>query len=219
MGVGKVIHYLGSVLLFVAMILTIVINISAPVVDSISFTTLNLPGNADAKFGVFGYCSKGQSGGWSCSDSTIGYNPAKVIEDINGGDFSRARGDTIEALTRVLVLHPIGTVALFLAFILSLIAGSTILSILATLVASAAFIINTIALVVDFVTFSLLGNEINDQEGSATYGSAAWLSLVAAVLALVATIIMFVTCCAGRRKKSRESRKSTDNAYTNTHAY
>lgn len=62
MGVGKAIHYLGSALLFIAMVLTIVVNISAPVIDSISFTTLDLPGNADAKFGVFGYCSRGQTG-------------------------------------------------------------------------------------------------------------------------------------------------------------
>lgn len=154
---------------------------------------------------------------WSCSDSSIGYNPAKVIEDISSIDFSNARGDTVEALTRVFVLHPIGAAALFIAFLLSLAAGSTIVSILAMLVAAAAFIINAIALVIDFVAFTLLGNHINDHStGDATYGPAAWLALVTAVLALISTIIMFVTCCAGRRKKRRESRQvknSYDHGY------
>lgn len=62
MGIGKAIHYVGSAFLFIAMILTIVVDISAPVVDSISFVELDLPGGADATFGVFGYCSRTRDG-------------------------------------------------------------------------------------------------------------------------------------------------------------
>jgi hypothetical protein len=133
-----------------------------------------------------------------------------VIEGITSISYSNARSDTVEALTRVLVLHPVGTAALFLAFLLSLGSGSTIVSILAMLVSFAAFIINAIALVIDFVLFTLLGNEINDAVGAdAAYGPAAWLALVAGILALIATIIMFVTCCAGRRRRKRESSRKT----------
>lgn len=63
MGIGKAIHYIGTAFLFIAMILTIVVDISAPVVDSISFTKLDLPNGADARFGVFGYCSKARGSG------------------------------------------------------------------------------------------------------------------------------------------------------------
>jgi uncharacterized membrane protein len=211
MGIGRFIHYLGSALLFIAMVLTIVVDISAPVVDSISFVELDLPGGADARFGVFGYCSKSRaSADWVCTDASIGYDPASVIERVSAVNYSNARSDTIEALTRVLVLHPIGTAALFVAFLLSLAAGSTVISILAMLVSLVAFIINAIAVVIDFVTFTLLGNEINDLRGAdAAYGTAAWLALAAAVLALIATIIMFITCCAGRRSKKRDSRRKT----------
>lgn len=133
-----------------------------------------------------------------------------MIEGVTSISYSNARSDTVEALTRVLVLHPIGTAALFVAFLLSLASGSTVISILAMLVSFAAFIINAIALVIDFVLFTLLGNEINDTVGAdAAYGPAAWLALVAGILALVATIIMFVTCCAGRRRKRRESSRKT----------
>lgn len=215
MGVGKAIHYLGSAFLFIAMVLAIVVCISAPVTDTISFVSLNLP-QGDAKFGVFGYCSRPANGDWSCSDSSIGYNPAKVIEDISTVDFSNARSDTVEALTRVLVLHPVGAAVLFIAFLLSLAAGSTIISILAMLVAAAAFIINAVALIIDFVAFTLLGNEINDHSsGDASYGPAAWLALVVAILALISTIVMLVTCCAGRRQKKRESRH-VKNSYGET---
>jgi hypothetical protein len=61
MGVGKAIHYLGSAFLFIAMVLAIVVCISAPVTDTISFVSLNLP-QGDAKFGVFGYCSRPANG-------------------------------------------------------------------------------------------------------------------------------------------------------------
>lgn len=157
---------------------------------------------------------------WSCSDSSIGYDPAQVIEDVTNINYSNARSDSVEALTRVLVLHPIGTAALFVAFLLSLASGSTIVSILAMLVSFAAFIINAVALVIDFVLFTLLGNEINDATGAdAAYGPAAWLALVAGILALIATIIMFITCCAGRRRKKRASRKSMDAGYVDSGAY
>ena len=61
-GVSTFLHYAGSALLFIAMILTIVVDISAPVVKDISFVSLDLPGNTDAQFGVFGYCYQDRFG-------------------------------------------------------------------------------------------------------------------------------------------------------------
>lgn len=63
MAVGTALHYVGSGLLFIAMILTIVVDVSAPVVKDISFLNLDLPGDANAQFGVFGYCSTNSNGG------------------------------------------------------------------------------------------------------------------------------------------------------------
>lgn len=144
----------------------------------------------------------------TCSSARVGYDPAQVLENIDDANFSSARAKSTEALTRVLVLHPVGTVVLFIAFLLSLLAGSTVGSILATLASGVAFLINAIAVIITFVTFHLLIREVNKGTGSASYGPAIYLSLVAAVLALVSTILMFVTCCAGRRRRHRESRKS-----------
>lgn len=63
MGIGTALHYVGSVMLFVAMVLTIVVDISAPVVKNITFINLDLLGDADVRMGVFGYCTTGGNGG------------------------------------------------------------------------------------------------------------------------------------------------------------
>jgi hypothetical protein len=207
MGLGGALHYVGSFILFAAVILTVIIDISAPVVDSISMLKVD-NGNNHAKFGVFGWCTSG-SGQNTCSDSSIGYNPAKVLEQNNFADFSNAREDTTKALTNVFVLHPVGTGVAFLAFLLSLGSTSTALSILATLVTALAFVVNTVACIVSWVVFSLIRHEVNDDAAGskAKYGPALYLAVVAAALCLLATVIMFVTCCAGRRRRRRESRK------------
>lgn len=58
MGLGGALHYVGSFFLFVAVILTVVVDISAPVVDNITMLRVK-NGNNEAKFGVFGWCLKG----------------------------------------------------------------------------------------------------------------------------------------------------------------
>ena len=59
MGVGTIVHYVGSLMLFVAMVLTIVVDITSPTVRNLSFVNLDLQGENDATFGAFGYCWKG----------------------------------------------------------------------------------------------------------------------------------------------------------------
>jgi hypothetical protein len=207
-GVSTFLHYVGSALLFLAMVLTIVVDISAPVVKNISFVSLDLAGNADAQFGVFGYCYQGRTGSEStCSSSTVGYDPALVLERVDDSNFSNIRADSTEALTNVFILHPIGSGVLLLAFLLSLIASSTIGGIFATLVSALATVINVVAVAVDFAVFSILLNEVEKGSGSGKYGPAIYLALVAAILSLISTVLMFVTCCAGRRRRRRESRK------------
>jgi len=213
MAVGKVFHYFGSAVLFVAMVLTIVVDISAPVVNDLSFAKVNLRGDATAKFGVFGYCSQGLTGDETCSNSRIGYNPAAVLEDVGSGDIGYTRTESAEALTRALILHPIGTVVLFFTFLLSLVSGSAIVGILATLASGIAFILNTVAVVVDFVIVSLLRNKVRRNGGELDYGVAIWIALVAAALTLLGTILMLVTCCSGRRSRRRHSSKIAANGY------
>lgn len=62
MGLGRLVHFFGSALLFIAMILCIIVSVSAPVVKYISFIKLDLAGSADATFGSFGYCQTTSGG-------------------------------------------------------------------------------------------------------------------------------------------------------------
>lgn len=137
-----------------------------------------------------------------CSKSQIGYNPASVISRFDDTDFSNAAEDTTKALTNVMVLHAVATAFAFIAFLLSLFSG-IIGGFLATLAAVATFIIVVVALVCDFVSWSLIRHDVNKGNSSAEFGPAIWCVLAAAVLTLLAAIIVFITCCAGRRSKRR----------------
>jgi len=143
----------------------------------------------------------------TCSSSSIGYDPAGVLERVADSAFNNIRADGTKALTNVFVLHPVSTGVLFIAFILSLIAKSTVGGILATLAAAIAMVITIVAVAVDFAVFSILLDEVKNGSGDGSYGNAIWIALAAAILTLISTVLMFVTCCAGRRRRRRESRK------------
>ena len=58
------------------------------------------------------------SGKEICSSKKIGYNPADLIQGVdNEVDFGSASEDTSRGLTRVMVLHIVGTIFAFIAFL------------------------------------------------------------------------------------------------------
>lgn len=145
-----------------------------------------------------------------CSSTRIGYNPGDILEDLDDDiSFSTARGQSIRGLTRVFVLHPVSAVLLLIAFLLSLFAGSVVGSIIAMAASALAFIICIVVVAVDFAAFGLLLGEVRDhQDSNGSYSSAIWMALVAAILALLATLILFATCCTGRWRRNREKNKA-----------
>ena len=130
------------------------------------------------------------------------------MEKVDGTDFSKVSHNTPKGLTRVMVLHPVATGLCFIAFLLCLGAG-IVGSLAASLMAFLAFIVTLVALICDFVGFGIIKSKVNDDASSskANFGVAMWLILVSAICSLIATIVVFVTCCAGRSKKRRDSRK------------
>lgn len=214
MGVGRFIHHFGAFLLFAATVLLVVVDITAPVVNDISILKVNLGNSATGSgitFGTFGYCVLDVNGRDECSKSQIGYNPADIITAAEGSDdFSNASENTAKALTRVLVLHPVATGLCFIAFLLCLGAG-VLGSLMASIVSSLAFVVTIVALACDFVMFGIVKRKVNgaDSDSSAHWGVAIWLVVVAAICTLLGTIVIFLSCCAGRRSRSREARKVT----------
>lgn len=106
-----------------------------------------------------------------------------------------------------MVLHPIGAGLCFIAFLLALGAG-IFGSLMSTLVSLLAFFVTIIALACDFAGFSIVRRRINrDTSASARWSVGIWLVLAAAILCLIGTIAVFVTCCSGRRRRNRENKK------------
>lgn len=106
-----------------------------------------------------------------------------------------------------MVLHPIGAGLCFIAFLLALGAG-IFGSLMSTLVSILAFIVTIVALACDFAGFAIIRRRINkDTTASASWSVGIWLVLAAAILCLIGMITVFITCCSGRRRKSREQKK------------
>ncbi|QLI70598.1 pH-response regulator protein palI/prr-5 [Metarhizium brunneum] len=222
MGVGKFIHHIGTFLLFVSFVLLIVVDITAPVINNLSIMKVDLGRNragADqVTFGTFGYCLRGIDDSDECTHSRIGYDPANLMNRLDGTDFGDASATTAKGLTRVMVLHPVATGLCFIACLLCIFTG-TVGSFLASLVSLITFVVTLVAMVCDFVTFSIIKHDVNQNGVStASWGSGIWLILASAIFTLFGAAIVFVTCCCARKKKSSERQKENWNETTTTPA-
>jgi len=213
-------HWIGVAFIFIAAILLLITSISSPVIGDIAILKVMLTNktelrNSSVTFGSFGHCildvppvTTDQD---LCFPKVIGYKPAVIMSQIDGTSFSRAGTATADGLTNAFVLHP---VACGLAFIAGFCAiGGWIGSLIATIIAILAWIITLVVMVIDFVVFGIIKNHVNkDGSGShAYYSIGMWTTLAAMILLFLGTIIVFFTCCAGRREKSttRSSRRSS----------
>ncbi|KAK8138977.1 hypothetical protein PG984_002357 [Apiospora sp. TS-2023a] len=207
-------HHIGSFLLLVATVLLIVTTITAPVVHHLSVLKVRVNDasqHGEINFGTFGYCVDNVSPSINgCTRSHVGYDAAALVQRVPGSDIdlSDASAKTANGLTRVMVLHPVACGLTFIAFLLALGAG-VLGSFLASMVALLAFIVTLVVLVTDFVGLALIRNAINkSNQAEARYGAGAWCLLASAVCNLLATVILFFTCCSARLHKKR-ARNST----------
>jgi len=215
-------HHIGTFLLLAATVLLIVTSISAPVVHDISLLKIQL-GTGRARdythvaFGTFGACVNHADAPDDCTNARVGYSPADVLDSAGASsDFSDTARSTTRALTRAMILHPIAGGINFIAFLLSLGAG-VIGSLLASMVALLAFIVTVAIMIIDFVLFSIVRSNINDNtDYHATFGVAAWTTLAAAICSLLATVVVFLTCCSGRRKRRHQSAAAAKTEYVET---
>ena len=127
------------------------------------------------------------------------------MNQVDNTQFSDYATRTTRSLTKAMVLHPIATGLNFIAFMLALGAG-VVGSLLASLVAALAFLVTLVILIIDFVLFSIVKSNVNDDGtgAHAFYASAAWTLLVSAVCSLLGTIVVFLTCCSGRLHRRRD---------------
>lgn len=204
-----IVHHVGTFLLFAAAILLLVTTISAPVVKDIAILKVMLTNHTDIRnssvtFGTFGHCildvAPVETDQDYCYPVTIGYDPASIMAQIDGTEFSTAGGDTVKSLTKVMILHPIACGLAFIAFLLALGAGCCG-SILASVISFFAWLITLIVMACDFASFGIIKNNVNsDGTGSnAYYSIGMWTILVAMICLFFATFLVLFTCVSNRR--------------------
>lgn len=152
------------------------------------------------------------SGKDACTSSHVGYDATAALAQVSQVTFSKADRDSARVLTRVLILHPIAAGLTFLAFLLCL-GTSFVGSLVAALFSFLAFVVTLVAMACDFAAFGIIKHAVNSRGPNnvvARWGPTVWCILVAAVLTLIATVLVFITCCAGRTKKRRAHRSKAD---------
>ncbi|KUI61354.1 pH-response regulator protein palI/prr-5 [Cytospora mali] len=213
MAVTGFFHHIGTFLLLVSTILLIITTISSPVVNDIGILKVTLSNAtsehySEVSFGTFGYCflNTADDNRDYCSHHKVGYRPANIMTGIEDTSFSDYSRDVTHVLTKVMILHPIATGIAFIAFVLAL--GSGFFgSLLAAFTSLLAFVVTVVALICDFVLFSIIRDNVNhDGSGShAAYSAGIWTILVAAVCSLLGAIIVFFTCCSARLHRRRDA--------------
>ncbi|KAH8801719.1 SUR7/PalI family-domain-containing protein [Xylogone sp. PMI_703] len=218
------IHHLGTFLLLAAAVLLLITSISAPVVNDFALLKVKLTNSSDfhrsqISFGSYGYCILNAAPAntqqdW-CTGSHIGYNPAATINGIDQDNFSDATRDSVRALTRVMVLHPIACGLAWIAFFIAL--GSGIFgSVIAALLSALTFIVSVVVMACDFALFGIIKHHVNNNGNGAHayYSVAIWTVMAATIALFIATFMVLLGCCA-RRRERRNARVVTKEGYAN----
>ncbi|BEJ12117.1 hypothetical protein CspHIS471_0205770 [Cutaneotrichosporon sp. HIS471] len=205
-----------GLLLLVACVLLILASVSTPMINSLTLMTVNDP--VFAQLGAFGYCIRNR-----CSSSKLGYDLTSIVNQLSLGQSTKGTGvidgvsdsaaKSLTAVTKGFILHPIAAALALLAMITAC-AADKIGYLFASLLALLAFLSSLAAMLIDFVAFAMVKNNIGDAGGHAKYGTGTWLTLAATILLLVAMLTSLVSCCCGRssKHKRREEELREQNA-------
>jgi len=216
-------HWIGTAMIFIGAALLLVTSISAPVIADIGILKVSLTNKTDIRnsavtFGTFGHCvldvppvTTDQD---YCSKKAIGYKPAEIMSEIDGTSFSRVGTATADGLTNAFVLHPVASGLAFIAAFCAI--GGWVGSLIATFIAVVAWIVALVVMVLDFVVFGVIKNHVNkDGSGShAFYSIGMWTTLAGMIVLFFGAIIVFVTCCTGRKDRSRTSSRHSSRRYS-----
>jgi len=174
----------GLFFCFSATVLLIIVSVSSPVWEKISFLDVTI-GSQTTHFGVFGYTGSKVAVGYTFAPARLGFDDTKLNTGV------------LHSLTFVLVLYPVAAGLAGLSTLFGLCgamyhrAGSVFMSLLSAL----ATICTLIAWVISMALFGIARTHIrNDVRGAtAQYGNANWI----AIGALAALLIGFCTATCG----------------------
>jgi len=174
----------GLFFCFAATVLLVIVSISTPVWDKISFLDVTAAGKT-TQFGVFGYTGSKAAVGYTFPPDRLGYSDTKLNTGV------------LHSLTFVLVLYPVAAGLAGLSVLFGLCgacyhrAGTVFMSLLAALATVCALI----AWVISMALFGIARNHVRDnvKGGTAQYGNANWIALGG----LAALLVGFCTAACG----------------------
>jgi len=177
----------GLFLTFAATVLLVIVCVSSPTWEKISFLNVGTGAN-QIHYGVFGHTG---------TKVGIGY-------DFVGTNSSRINTTIINNLTKVLILHPIAAGLAGLAFLFGVCGAAyhRVGTILMTLLSGLAALITLVIFIIDMVLFGIVRHKYRDENIPAQYGNANWLTLGA----LVALLLGFCAAACGSFGRYRKPR-------------
>jgi len=172
----------GLFFCFAATVLLVIVSISSPVWEKISFLDVTT-GQHLTHFGVFGYTGSKASIGYTFAPQLLNFNDTKLNTGV------------LHSLTFVLVLYPVAAGLAGLAVLFGLCgacyhrAGTVFMSLLAAL----ATVCTLVAWVISMALFGIARNHVRDHGSTAQYGNANWIALGG----LAALLVGFCTAACG----------------------
>lgn len=156
-------------------------------------------------FGAFGYCNldihtTDGTDADLCSSRSIGYDIAGVVT-ANTHPSTAYTSSTLKDLTRALILHPISTAVVFIAFLIAAL-SHRLGFLFSSVIAAIAFILVLVTLIIDFTIFGSVKSHVNgDGSGStAAYSVGIWVTLAAFVLVFLGSLTTCFSCFTDRRR-------------------
>jgi len=157
----------------------------------------------------------------------IGYDAVGVLTSVVNTQFGSTQRDSINNLTRAMILHPIASVLAFIAFLTS--AGAGFFgSFLGSGVAFIAWLITLVVMAIDLAIFGvrtllffnmlfgpltcslvqILRNHVNSNSAAdyANYSTGMWTCVAAMGSLFVGSLVVLFTCCSARYVRERERR-------------
>ncbi|KAJ7156071.1 pali-domain-containing protein [Mycena crocata] len=218
-------------LLAIAFLLLLLVTLSVPIIKTIFLFRLTAAAQsgfldvfdssagASVTFGVFGWCSSGMDASVfghdfntaaECSKRHLGYTfDDRIAKALHIDNFEKLISKT---LTGVLALHPVVAVLTFITLLISLFmlrrgsnGTSRLPSLVALIVGLTTAVLTTIVFLIDVILVAVVRKHVhNDTDGVLTlaWGSAVWLTLVAAILLWIANVGSCAGVCGGNRRRT-----------------
>ena len=155
----------------------------------------------------------------------VGYDAVGVLQSVVNTQFETNQRDSINNLTRAMILHPIAAVLAFIAFLIS--AGAGFFgSFLGSVLAFIAWLVTVVVMAIDLAMFGvrvllvydmllgsltyslvqLLKSHVNSNGAGvyADYSIGMWTCVAAMASLLVGSFVVLCSCCSARHGRYRD---------------